>query len=217
MKNIFKNNQKGFTLVEAMIAVGIFTVVMTIGIGSIISVSSTQRKTQSMRAVTDNLSFLMEEMARSMRLGSYFFCSEDDSPSILELVDAGVEATQNGVDCKSIVFEPFWDFQAGNIDNQVMYSIRDDQDGNGTIFKKDFDNPSFDSSDLLAMTPKELNIDAEKSGFTVIGAGQETFGVPLQPRVTIVLIGTVKIGGVETEFNLQTTVSQRLLEVPPSI
>ena len=65
----------------------------------------------------------------------FFFCSEDDSPSILELVDAGVEATQNGVDCKSIVFEPFGIFKQEILITK-MYSIRDDQDGNGTIFKK---------------------------------------------------------------------------------
>ena len=49
-------------------------------------------------------------------------------------------------------------------------------------YLKDFDNPSFDSSDLLAMT-KKLNIDAEKIWFyCCCGAGQETFGVPLQPK-----------------------------------
>ena len=34
-----------------------------------------------------------------------------------------------------------------------------------------------------------------------------------QPLIRIVLVGTVRMAGVSTEFNLQTTVSQRILDV----
>jgi prepilin-type N-terminal cleavage/methylation domain-containing protein len=45
------NNQKGFTLVEVMIAVGLFVVVMIAGVGAVLSANSSHKKTQSQRAI----------------------------------------------------------------------------------------------------------------------------------------------------------------------
>ncbi len=209
-------NNKGFTLVEVMVAVGLFTVIMTIGIGAIIGVNNTNRKTQTMRAVVDNLSFLMEDMARSMRLGDYFYCDTSIAPpSIIDISDGGnTQLTQDLLDqnseCKSVVFEPYWDSDPGNPQNQVVYFIGEDGNGRGTIYKKDFDNTSFDVGDMLATTSAEIDIDTDRSGFFVIGSSPNDL---IQPRVRIVLVGSVRIAGSTTEFNMQTTVSQRFLDV----
>lgn len=206
---IFNNKiTKGFTLVEVMIAVGLFTVIMTIGIGAILGVNSTQRKTQSMRTIVDNLSFLMEDMARSIRLGDYFYCDTSiAAPSEIQIANGGTQLTQDGDNCKSIVFEPYWNSLPGDSSNQVMYYIGEDNNGNGAVFKKEYNMGWND--DLLAVTPSELKIDTNKSRFSVIGSNPSDL---TQPRVSIVLVGTVRLAGVETEFNLQTTVSQRFLD-----
>lgn len=206
------NNQKGFTLVEMMIAVGLFTVIMTIGIGAILSVNATHRKTQTMRAVIDNLSFLMEDMARSMRLGDSFYCQESGAPGFNEL-SGTPEAPQNssdGVDCESIAFEPFWNPEPSNVNNQIIYQIKNDVNGIGTIIKKT-EQDGWSDADWDPVTPSEVNIDIARSGFTVTGAENPLDNV--QPKVTILLVGTVRISGVSTEFNLQATVSQRVLDI----
>lgn len=203
------DSQKGFTLVEVMIAIGLFTVIMTIGIGAILGVNSTHRKTQSMRAVIDNLSFLMEDMTRSIRLGDYFYCDTSTvAPTEIQIATGNTQHVLSDQNCKSLVFEPFWDYQPAYSPNQVMYFIREDNSGRGTIFKKE--SESGWNEPLIAVTPVEIDIDVEKSGFTVVGAEGSDL---TQPRVTIVLVGTVLLSGVETEFNMQTTVSQRLLDV----
>lgn len=207
MKTLFQK-QKGFTLVEVMIAIGLFTVIMTIGIGAVLGVSSTHRKTETMRAVVDNLSFLMEDMARSMRLGDYFFCKDFGAPTYTE-VSTGGQATQDGTNCKSISFEPYWAPSPNDPGNQVVYYIYD-SNGIGTIFKKSDTEPSFDTSQMIAVTPAEIDIDVNKSGFTVVGSSRND---TIQPRITIVLVGTVRLGNAQTQFNLQTTVSQRFLDV----
>lgn len=208
MMKIFNTN-RGFTLVEAMIAVGLFSVIMTIGIGAILAVNSTHKKTQSMRVAIDSLSFLMEDMARSMRLGDYFVCKQS---TLDPIGDIDVGNPQNNVDgegCKSISFEPYWQTQISNPDNQIVYFIGEDGNGNGTIFKKDETMTDWNLP-MKAVTPSDIDIDIDRSGFTVTGSAN---GDGVQPRITIVLVGTVTLAGIPTEFNMQTTVSQRLLDI----
>lgn len=214
MKKEQIKNQRGFTLVEMMIAIGLFSVLMTIGIGAILGVNSTHRKTQTMRAVIDNLSFLMEDMARSMRLGDSFYCKESGAPDFTELSGSPQASKNGGMGsdlCDSISFEPFWDRQPSNVGNQIIYYITD-IDNVGTIVKKDeLPSSTFNVSDWKPVTPVEIDIDLDRSGFAVTGAEDDSDLE--QPLIRIVLVGTVRMAGVSTEFNLQTTVSQRILDV----
>jgi prepilin-type N-terminal cleavage/methylation domain-containing protein len=210
MKNLFQKTTAGFTLVEVMISIGLFTVVMVIGIGAILGVSSTHRKTQAMRTVVDNLSFLVEDMSRSMRLGGYFVCVPDPVNDFTLSVWSGVQNTSDGTDCKGISFEPYWSYIPSDYTNQVIYMM--EEDGVGTIFKKEAENTSLSLNEMKPVTPAEINIDVEHSGFTVIGSDPND-APKLQPKVIIVLKGKVKVGNTENDFNLQTTVSARLLDV----
>lgn len=213
--NTNKNkSHTGFTLVEVMISIGLFTVVMVIGIGAILGVNSTHRKTQTMRSVVDNLSFVMEDMARSIRLGDTIFCTAtitapNDPLDITSVQNGGgpSQSCPNGGNL--IAFEPYWDYDPNEPDNQVIYFMIE-SNGVGTIFKKTAENTDWNDA-FIPITPTEIDIDMTKSGFWVTGAEDET--IPLQPKVTIVLTGTVRLGNASTEFNLQTTVSQRLLDV----
>lgn len=216
-EEINKNKlREGFTLIEVMISIGLFTVVMVIGIGAILGVSSTHRKNQAMRAVVDNLSFLMEDMARSIRLGGYYVCIPDVVNDFTLNVWDGSQRTEDGgggsENCKGLSFEPYWNYVPLDYTNQVIYLINDPNNGAGTIFKKEFDNPSMSASDMKPVTPAEINIDVEHSGFTVTGSSP-TDSPKIQPKVTIILKGTVTVGGNTNQFNLQTTVSQRLLDI----
>ncbi len=218
MKINFKNKihsqalgERGFTLIEVMISVGLFTVLMVIGIGAILAVSSTNRRTQAMRSIIDNLSFVMEDMARSMRLGDYFVCKDSLNPITFSDVwglnsDGAIgQLTQDGEDCKSIAFEPYWNFSASNPENQIIYQI-----GNGAILKKNEQMSFIDIMDPI--TPVEVNIDSARSGFTVTGSSKPADDFR-QPKINIVLTGTITVNGKTSEFNMQTSVSQRSLDV----
>lgn len=204
-----KTNQ-GFTLVEVMISIGLFTVIMIIGIGAILGVNVTNRKTQSMRAIIDNMSFVMEDMARSMRLGDFFVCVEDGAPDLNDVILGNQQLTNDGPDqlsfgpCKGIAFEPYWDSYPTVGTNQVAYYIDSE-----AIWKKE---PDMQFDDMLSnpITPPEIIIDPDRSGFIVEGSDINDLR---QPKITIVLVGTITLSGVSTNFNMQTTVSQRLLDV----
>ncbi len=204
----------GFTLVEAMISIGLFTIIMVIGIGAILGVSATNRKTMTMRAVVDNLSFVMDDMARSVRLGDSIFCAQNSvvPNSALDITSGGQPAASCPDGGNILAFEPYWNYDLNTLDNQVVYYISD-VDGIGTIFKKPAESMDWNADPFIPITPPEIDIDVNKSGFWVTGAEDEA--IPIQPKVTIVLVGTVRIGNASTEFNLQTTVSQRLLDITP--
>ncbi|MDO8659298.1 MAG: prepilin-type N-terminal cleavage/methylation domain-containing protein, partial [Candidatus Parcubacteria bacterium] len=71
---IKKNRNSGYTIVETMIAVSLFLVITTIGMGSLLNTNLIHQKSQDMRSILDNLSFIMEDMSRNLRTGSSYHC-----------------------------------------------------------------------------------------------------------------------------------------------
>ncbi len=71
---------KGFTLIEMIVAVAVFSIVTTMALGSFLNVSDIQKKAMALRAVNDNLNFAVETMMREIRTGTDY-CSTTCSPS----------------------------------------------------------------------------------------------------------------------------------------
>jgi len=97
----YKNKLKinlGFTLIEMIVAVSIFTVVVFIGIGALLSISDANRKSNSLRTVMDNLNFAMENMSRSIRTGDDYLC--DGVGNCPSGGDELVFTDQNGISVK---------------------------------------------------------------------------------------------------------------------
>ena len=68
------SKNRGFTLVELIVAVGLFTVVMFIATGALLSVVALNKKAQAQQSAINNLNFALENMARSIRTGSNYHC-----------------------------------------------------------------------------------------------------------------------------------------------
>ena len=71
--NIFPNNrtetEKGFTLMEVMVSVSIFAIIITVGIGSLLTIFGTLQKTKNDQQTMDSLSFVLDTMTRRIRTG----------------------------------------------------------------------------------------------------------------------------------------------------
>jgi prepilin-type N-terminal cleavage/methylation domain-containing protein len=78
MKTIFKkkinNLEKGFSLVELMVAMSIFILVLTISSGSILNIFNANQKSKSLRSVMDNLNTTLESMTRTIRFSINYHC-----------------------------------------------------------------------------------------------------------------------------------------------
>jgi len=166
-----RNTQKkGFTLIELIVAVGVFLVVMLIASGALISIIESNKKAQSFKAVMNNLNFAFEGMTRTIRVGKGYVVSPNPGSSISFTNSQGVATG----------------YRLSN--NQVERSL------NGAAF--------------VSVTSPEVVVDTLE--FTLDGTDP---GDNEQPSVSIVLQGhTGKKVRIQTNFNLQTFVSQRLLD-----
>lgn len=96
------NFRSGFTLIELMVAMGLFVIVIGIVSATFIRSLRTQRQVVALMAANDNASFTLEQMAREIRTGSAFssgegrlsFENSDGKPVEYALV--GRVVTRNG-------------------------------------------------------------------------------------------------------------------------
>ena len=65
-----RRKQSGFTLVEMLVAVGVFSFVMVIAIGSLVSIIDANRKARTQQIVLNNLNAAIEAMSRDIREGT---------------------------------------------------------------------------------------------------------------------------------------------------
>ncbi|MHB8710122.1 MAG: PilW family protein [Minisyncoccota bacterium] len=71
MKN---DASKGFTLIELMVAIGLFATVMTIAAGAYLTIIHANQQAQAIASGIDNVSFALDSMTRSIRSGSTYGC-----------------------------------------------------------------------------------------------------------------------------------------------
>ncbi len=200
------NEQNGYTIIETMIAVSLFIIIVTAGMGSLLNANLLHEKALGMRSIIDNLSFIMEDMSRNLRTGYNFHCISTADFSLSTL-----STPKSGQSCWGISFESA-NGSVPDQSDQWVYFIRD----TGKIFKATnapYTDPDSDSSSgFTQLTPDEIYIDPVASGFSVLGA-ESSPGDSQQPFVTIRLVGKITFKNVTTPFSLQTSVSQRLIDI----
>ncbi|MFT6829300.1 MAG: prepilin-type N-terminal cleavage/methylation domain-containing protein [Candidatus Paceibacteria bacterium] len=90
-----QNKKKGFTLIEIMVSVSIFTVIITTGMGALVSILDTYKVSESQKKVHDSLNYSLESMTREIRLGRDYYAGADSDGS-----DQG--SAQNGTSLESL-------------------------------------------------------------------------------------------------------------------
>lgn len=73
-----RKDSRGFTLIEMIVAIALFSVVITIAIGGFVNALRTQRQVAALLASQSNVSLALEQMARDIRTG-YLFCHAPSS------------------------------------------------------------------------------------------------------------------------------------------
>lgn len=195
-KILLKRKSGGYTIIETMIAISLFVIIIMAGMGALLNANLLHQKSKDMRSIIDNLSFVMEDMSRNLRTGYYYHCINDGNVNVTATSD-NTNSCPNG-DGKGI------SFVSSNPISQWTYYISD----SNSIFKI-VDGVS------VQLTPDEIVIDSD-SFFSVVGA-EPPPGDLQQPFVTIKLSGEIIIPSkdVGSPFSLQTSVSQRLIDITP--
>ena len=195
MQHATHNTKRGYTIIETMIAVSLFIIIVMIGMNALLNANLLHQKSQNMRSIMDNLSFVMEDMGRNLRTGYNYDCIPSGGTV------PGVAIPTSGQSCGGIAFKP------AGVGNIWVYYIGANPNNPGTssIFK-------VVDGVTVQLTPNEVSINSV-SGFSVTGALPPSLGDLQQPFVTIRLIGSITLNKIITPFTLQTSVSQRVIDI----
>lgn len=212
----------GFTLIELMVSISIFSVVMLIVIGALLMLNDANKKAQAMRSIVDNLNFAMEDMTRNIRTGKDFRCGlgisggrASGSP-----VPCNLDShTKPGID--TIGFTGIQEVMTDTgVLNKVCYVysfVGKTETAPGTIKygTKNIEGTQecsdiFNQISMTTLVSPEIDISGLK--FYIFDensvASETTYQ---QPIVIIALSGDINVEKYKfkTPFNIQTTVSQR--------
>jgi prepilin-type N-terminal cleavage/methylation domain-containing protein len=182
---------RGFSLIEMMVASSVFAMVMLMAVGALLSIVDSSRKAQSQETSFVNIDFALETMSRAIRLGTNYHCDVTvTSPPIIQPRD-------NLAGCTSVVFEAFSGSSA-NPNDQVVYRL------NANRIERSVNS----GGTYTPLTSPDVTI--QNLSFYVMGS---TPGDGSQARVLITVYGFAGTGKSQVNFNLQTTVTQRLLDI----
>jgi len=218
MKNIIfktkKHNNRGFTLIETLVSLTLFTVVLVMAGGTIVSVIDINKRNQAISSVVNNLNYSIDSMVRDIKTGYLYKCGYGGGNIIDELKSSNNKgecdpgnsvtliSTISGID--TVVKYEFVPASGGNGyinktvypvgGSEASYSITDTNNVNITDVKFSVKNP--DSLDCLEKNSNPNNC--------VVG----------QPSVAVVIKGMAGNQQIEvSKFYVQTFISQRLINV----
>lgn len=199
MTNKLKNNKKvGFTLVEMMVSLALFTIVSTVTVGALLSLIGGNQRLVKQQTLASSAIFSLDNMTREIRTGNYYNCRSGNF-STQNTYGNSVQDCASGATGISFIELSTRATSGG----RVAYYFDD-----GSLWRRIGNNPVAEK-----LLPDDVLIDSTLSRFFVTGSQTLTDGDinTDQPAVTIIMVLE------ETEetdsLTLQTTITQRSLDI----
>jgi len=192
--------QKGYTLIEILVAVGIFTILIAAPTGFFVGSLRGQLKTLASQKLLDNTSYTLEYISRSLRMAKKELSADPLTACLLEggtiLYGHNYQITRGGNGLKFI-----------NYKNECQEFFLDENDHRLKESKN--------GAAPVALTAEDLEITSLTGlKFKLSGESQADTD---QPRVTLFLKikgGKGQMEELQPLIKIQTTISQRNLDVP---
>lgn len=176
--------KSGFTLVELLVSLTLLSVVFLITMGMVVSTNLQVRQTRQERRVMDNLNFAVEHMVRSITYGKDYLCGAG-SPCPIQL--GGSPSIQ------------FTGYYLDLANSTIAFTRNVSSTGQGYIERAV-------NGQIASLT--DPAIDIQELTFYIYNLTP-----PMQPRVVIVVKGISNATATPRPFLIQTTVSQRALNL----
>ncbi len=197
------NKKSGFTLVEILMSVFIFTIIIATLSGIFVSSVRNQKRALSSEKILSETSYALEYMSRALRM------AKKDSTGACITAGAGYNYENPGGDISKIRFIKY-DTSQGN-DVCYEFFLEDNK-----IKEKRSIDISDNFGPALSLTSNEIIISRfnpldtlEPLRFKITGAIDSDI---FQPKVTIFLEVKAAEGSQPPKLRIQTTVSQRNLD-----
>ena len=142
------NNQKGFTLIEMLVSIALFSVVLTVTLGAILTIADSNKKARSLMSVTNNLNFAIDSMTRSIKAG--------------EMASNAVPAGGKCITTKQIDYSDGDNFAR----ESVEYCLIEDAEGKGQIVQ------SIENGEAVPITSSDVDVDYLKFEQIILDGGQ---------------------------------------------
>lgn len=190
------SSSSGFSLIELLVSLSLFTVVITMAVGTLLILIDANAKAQNVQEVMTNLTFALDSMTREIRTGRGYYCS-NSLPSNINVSSTRDCSQQTGL---SVVEGGSSLTGSGN--PRIAYRF-----ANGAIERR------LGTGSWQALTSDAVTITALY--FTVTGSSPyATSANRIQPTVSIVIEGNAgELDNVDTDFTVQTTITRRLLDI----
>ena len=222
-------NKSGYTLVDTIVSLALFSIVILVCSGVLVTIVNANRKERSLKQAMDNLNVVIENISRTLKTGNKYFC-KPTFPSTSPFMK--ITPCINGSNCNTNDNNSeTHDCQVGDTPPGGNYlGLRDKNgkvvffayDQNNACIAKKITNVSWPSpgvsytdtgSDYKCITDPNVVIDSFK--FYVYNTAyysSTTLSTQFQPRVIFVVRGHTGSGpNSQTDFNIMTSATQRLL------
>lgn len=223
-----KNKKSGFTLIEMIVSVGVFSIVVTTAVGALLVIISTNQQLQAEQNVMTNLSFALDSMTRELRTGSAYFCGSVNSDTA-QVAGSGTRIFQTSSNDHYDLDKSYVrDCADGNNSNSNFHGVSFIEGGNSisgvsTNRRIMYYLDNSDSSDkkLMRRVGSDEPQSIISSGLEIINADFFVTGSDLmssvndveQPTVTIYIEARAKNETNPKTYYLQTTITQRILDL----
>lgn len=196
--------KNGFTLIEVMVAVSIFTIVVTVGIGALIISNNGYNQSRTNRHAIDALASSMEYITRQLRTGALYTCGDLNASGTI-LTSTTPRSNCFGGDFVDSI--TFIDQDGRQI--SVMFAPDPNDPSKGRIARTI--RPAGGGTSVTDELTDTAVVDVDNFEVHIDGALDNDNA---QPIVTLIMVGSV-LGQNSQPFKLQGSVSQRTLDVPP--
>lgn len=202
-----KKNKKGFTLIETLVSLALFSIVLIVTGGVIVSVLDINKKNQLVSNVVSNLNYSIDSMIRDIKTGYLYKCDYTGTYTIGAL--KGDPSSTIEEECDSITLIS----TITGEDIVVKYELITPPDSNGYIQKTIYPTSGIASS--YSITDKtNVNIKNLYLFVTNPKSLDDSSGPYGQPSVFVSIKGSAGDETLEaSNFFVQTFISQRLINI----
>lgn len=221
----YQRSTQGFTLIEMIVSLALFSVVVTISVGGLLVLIAANKQLQEEQNVLTNLSFAIDSMAREIRTGSSYDCGTRTTYGHQFGVDDPlVASTPSNTNLDTVLATPWEDCPDGNNGNDRLVGMSFIESGDSITGSNDrilywYDRDAQALYRRIGTGAPEsivsesvLIVDAD---FFVTGSyplGTGTDEDRTQPTVTIVLEAAAADEPSVT-YLMQTSITQRALDL----
>lgn len=216
--------QKGFTLIEMIVSLGVFSVVVTIAVGALLILISSNRQLQNEQSVLSNLSFAIDSMTREMRTGSHYYCDSrsnlgglftsnidnlDTPPTTFATADCHDGRSNPGHDVQGVAFVEGGDSITGATNSRILYFFQRDNNPRVQGLYRKIGNNTAEKivSDGIYISDAEFFVSGAAPLDATTGADSDQASVSIYIAAAATSTPGAKI------HSIQTTVVQRTLDI----